>query len=207
MTDPHDPTNDPTPASWAAEQEAAGRSGGSRRALWVVLAVAAVVVIGGIIVVWSKAGSGPEERAWPDAVSGRPEGLGDNGQTAAEVTPNAKAGVYLWSGFDGWHLWVVRGDGVQGVKGTIESSVDVGRATLSAPGQGKVSVDGHTITFDLTSDSELVGIDFEPGFYSKKLTVDLEEADGPVAPATVTLGPKTAATSMPVVIDKAVVKG
>lgn len=199
---------DPMPASWADEEEAASRGGGrNRRAALLAGVVAAVVVVAAIVVVWSKAGDGPEERAWPDSVAGRPQGLGENGQTAAEVTPNTTPGVYLWSGFDGWHLWVVGGDGVQGVRGTITSTVEIGQAMLSAPGQGSVSVDGRTITFDLTSDAEVAGVDFEPGFYSKRLTVKLSDADGPLSPSTVTLGPSTTATRMPVVIDKAVVKG
>lgn len=205
MSDAEHPTSEPLPASWSADEQEAVRRESKGRKMFVIIAVVMAVVACGAIFVWSRSGGGPEERAWPASISGRPAGLGENGQTAAEVTPDAKPGVYLWSGFDGWHLWVVPGEGVRDVKGTITSTVDIAKASLSAPGNGSVTTSGHTVTFDLATDAAVTGVDFEPGFYAKELEVTLEGADGRLSPSVVTLGQDTPAKAVPVVIEKAVV--
>ncbi|HWJ97320.1 MAG TPA: hypothetical protein VNQ33_04115, partial [Acidimicrobiales bacterium] len=147
----------------------------------------------------------PEERAWPASVGGRPEGLGGEKETAGEVTPSADPGVYIWNSFDGWHLWVVGGEGIDGLTGTITSSDDVVGAVSSAPDAGTVSVEGKTITFDLAAGSAVAGVDFDPGF-AKELTFTLKTAGGDVAPAQVFTGAsREPVDAVPVVIDKAVV--
>lgn len=193
------------PASWADENaEAAG--GGRRRWPWLVGAAVAVVVVA-LALVALLSGGGEEKRAWPDAVGGRPAGLGQRDQTAADVTPTADPGVYVWNDFDGWHLWVVNGDGVPSVSGTITSTDDISKAQLSQPGAGSVSVDGKTATFSLPDQPGLVGIDFEPGFFAKQLTITLQGPDGPVDASLVTTGSATPVTKLPLVIDKPVVDG
>jgi hypothetical protein len=204
MTPPADDAN--LPSSWSAENaEAAGRKGGRTwlfLALGVVVALAAVL----IVIVVKRGPVEPVERAWPKSVGGRPAGLGADNETADEAEVTAKPGVYLWSSFDGWHLWVVTGDGVGAVKGTIASDEGIDRARLSADGQGTVAIEGEAATFSLPADAPVSGIDFEPKFFTKKLTVTLTDAAGKrIDPSVVTLGSATPATKVPIVIDKPVV--
>ncbi|MFN8017193.1 MAG: hypothetical protein U0P45_03625 [Acidimicrobiales bacterium] len=208
MTDPSStptpPDPAPLPSSWEVE-DAEVRDRPRRRWLVVVAVVLGIAVIGGIAAMVANRG-GKEDRAWPDAVGGRPAGLGSEGDTAATITdPTAAPGVYLWNSFDGWHLWVVNGDGVAGVKGTIESTDDISKAEPSSKGSGTVQVDGKTATFDLSGDPTVAGIDFEPGFFSKQITVTLEGPDGPIPAKLVTLGRQGHPKAVPVVIDKPLV--
>ena len=216
MTDASDPTSDaPDPASsappggslpssWDAEDaEFAARP---KRRWPVVVAVLLVLVVAAAAITFVLNRGDEEKRAWPDAVGGRPAGLGEEGDTAAEVgDPTAAPGVYLWNSFDGWHLWVVNGGEVQGAKGTIESTVDIAKAEPSAKGSGSVEVDGKTATFELDGSSKVSGIDFEPGFFSKRITVTLEGPDGPIPATLVTLGRQGHPDAVPVVIDKPLV--
>jgi hypothetical protein len=204
MSDTQPPATPDFPASWNDEEADAARSG-RRGIVWWVLGgvVAVVLVILGVNLIFNRGAN--EERAWPEAVDGRPAGLGGEDETAAEVTPEAGPGVYLWNSFDGWHLWVVNGDGIEGLTGTITSSGDLVGAESSAPDAGTVSVDGKVATFDLDAEAAVAGVDFDPGF-ADKLTFDLETADGEVVAAQVLTGSdSTPVDAVPVVLDKAVV--
>lgn len=204
MSDTPPPATPEFPASWDDEHRDAARGGG-RRIVWWVLGglVAVVLVILGVNLIFNRGAN--EQRAWPEAVDGRPEGLGGEDETAAEVTPAAEPGVYIWNSFDGWHLWVVNGDGIDGLKGTIASNTDLVGAESSAPDAGTVSVDGKVVTFDLDGGAAVAGVDFDPGFASQ-LTFDLETADGEVVASQVLTGSGGASVdAVPVVIDKPVV--
>ena len=203
----NEPTDTPLPGSWNAdESDALATERKSRKAWWIGGAVVVVIVLVAVFAVLTNGGLKPE-RAWPEATGGRPTGLGEEKQTAGEVTPSADQGVYIWNSFDGWHLWAVNGEDLSGLTGTIKSSDDIVRATSSAPAAGTVSVDGKTITFDLSADAAVAGVDFEPGF-SRKLTFDLQTKDGPVPVTLIRTGSGGASVDAnPVVIDKPVVKG
>ena len=205
MSDDELPSAPPLPGSWADDENEAVRQSGKHRRLWWILAVVVVVAIGAAVAAVLANGGVAPQRAWPASVGGRPEGLGGEKDTAADVTPTAPAGVYIWQSFDGWHLWAVNGDGLDGVKGTIESSDKIVQATSSAPDAGTVTVDGKTITFDLDGKAAVAGVDFDAGF-SKKLTFDLEGPDGPIPATVVFTGSKAKPVdAVPVVIDKPVV--
>jgi hypothetical protein len=204
MSDTPPPSTPEFPSSWDDEHRDAARGGGRRIVWWGLGAIVAVVlVILGVNLIFNRGAD--EERAWPEAVDGRPEGLGGEKETAAEVTPSAAPGVYIWNSFDGWHLWVVNGDGIEGLTGTIRSNVDLVGGESSAPDAGTVSVDGKIVTFDLDGEAAVAGVDFDPGFASQ-LTFELQTADGEVAPAQVFTGSGSAPVdAVPVVIDKPVV--
>jgi hypothetical protein len=198
------PSDAGLPSSWNEEDEDAIRSDAKSKKWWIIgaLVVLLLVVIAGLVIV--KA-SDPKDRAWPESVGGRPQGLGGEKETAADVTPTAAPGVYIWNSFDGWHLWLVNGDGIDGLKGTIKSNTDFVGATSSAPDAGTATLDGKTITFDLKGASPLAGVDFDPGF-GKKLTFTLETAGGEVQAAQVFTGSQsTPVEAVPVIIDKPVV--
>lgn len=205
MSTTQPPSDADLPASWDEEDADAIRTDGKRRTWWIVGAVVVVLIaVGGAFAIYQA--TRPVNREWPDAVGGRPAGLGGENETAADVTPTAEPGVYIWNSFDGWHLWVVNGDGLDGVSGTIKSNQDINKATSSAPDAGTATLDGSTITFDVAAGSALGGVDFDPGF-AHELTFDLETADGGKVPADQVFtgsGP-TPVDAVPVVIDKPVV--
>ena len=206
MSDTPPPPPSDLPSSWKAEESDAARAdrSGSRR--WLLAGAVGLVLVAGIVAALvATGGIGPKERAWPAEVGGRPAGLGGEKETAAEVTPDVPAGVYLWQSFDGWHLWAVNGDGLDGLTGTITSSDDIVDAVSSAPNDGTVSVAGKTIAFDLGGSAAVAGVDFDPGF-SRQLTFVLETADGKVRASQVFTGQdREPVDAVPVVIDKPVV--
>src|SRR5699024_619544 len=85
-----------------------------------ILAGAAVLRIalgGGLVQLRLR---GAEETVWPTSSQFRPpEGLGGAGTPAVDVDVDAAPGVYAFQDFQGWHLWVVNGDGIGSVTGRI----------------------------------------------------------------------------------------
>lgn len=147
---------------------------------------------------------GSSKPVFPAEIGGRPAGLGARGEKAPDVKvgEDTKPGVYLWSDYDGWHLWVVNGEGVPPVKGTITSNDDIAKATAAVPGAGTVKADGKVVTFDLPAQPGLVGVDFNPGFFAENLVFTLDGPDGPVPEDVVFLGSKSVQAPYPLVIAK-----
>ncbi|MEZ5140749.1 MAG: hypothetical protein R2711_18850 [Acidimicrobiales bacterium] len=85
---------------------------------------------------------------WPADLGGRPAGLGEIDEIAAEVTPEVEPGAYLWNDFDGWHLWFAFGDGFDRATGTIRSDDDVSKLLLSPTSSGTASGDGGEVSFE-----------------------------------------------------------
>ncbi len=142
--------------------------------------------------------------AWPRAVEGRPTTLGKRGQKAPDITPKAKPGVYVWSDFDGWHMWIVGGTGMPAtIDGTLTSNDPIARAELAVPDTGTVSTDGKVVTYSLDTSKPLSGIDFNTGFYGKRLVFTFNGPDGPIDGKLLHTGSKAAAAVYPLVIDKA----
>ncbi|WP_426571139.1 hypothetical protein [Aquihabitans sp. McL0605] len=195
----------PLPDSWADDDREAARKAGKGRIILIVVGIAAVVILGALAFVVISTHD-TRERAWPATVNGRPDGLGGERETTADVNLAADPGVYIWSGFDGWHLWVVNGGDLKGIKGTITSNAEISRGAPSAPGDGTATVKGKELTFDLSGDAPLAGVDFEPGL-SKHLEFQIEGPDGPIDASVVTTGRSgTAVAALPFVIDKHVVE-
>lgn len=142
--------------------------------------------------------------AWPHEVEGRPATLGKRGQKAPDVTPKAKPGVYVWSDFDGWHMWIVGGAGMPAkIDGTLTSNDPIARADLAVPGTGTVGVDGKVASYSLDTSKPLSGIDFNTGFYGKRLVFTFNGPDGPIDGKFLHTGSKSLPAVYPLVIDKA----
>lgn len=204
MSDTPTPPPADLPASWQEEDDDAVRKDRSGRLWWVIGGIVVVILLAGGVFAFVQALQ-PEDRAWPQAYNGRPEGLGGEKDTAIDVQPDVPPGIYIWESFDGWHLWVVNGDAVAGLSGTITSSDDFVSAVSSSPGDGAVSVDGKTIDFDLSDGAPVAGVDFDPGF-SQKLTFKLDTAGGEATTEQVFTGSKSApVAAVPVVVNKDVV--
>lgn len=147
----------------------------------------------------------PAKKGWPAEVRGRPEGLGTTKVPATEVTPTAPPGAYIWSDYDGWHLWVVPGPGVPAITGTLTSNDDLGKAILAIEGAGTVTLNGKSANFTLPADKPLAGIDFNPGFYANKLVFTLNGPDGvPLDAALIKTGKTATNVEFPIVIEMVV---
>lgn len=149
-------------------------------------------------------GTAKGKAAWPSTVEGRPPALGKRGQTADKVDASkAKPGVYVWSDFDGWHMWVVGGKGMpERLNGSLTSNDELSRADLAVPDTGTVEAKGVKANFDLDTTKGLTGMDFSTGFYGKRLVFTFEGPDGPVDVALIKTGSKSAQGAYPLVIDK-----
>ena len=151
----------------------------------------------------ATSGSQPDQAAtpkaaWPTKVSGRPTALGKLGGVPADASDPPEPGVYLWSGFDGWHLWAVGDPGRLQARGTITSDDTMTIGTGTAEKDGNLKVDGKTLTFDLSQvTGPVVGFKFAPGFFSKKITVQL---DGEKVPLHI--GSKETKTESPYTAEK-----
>lgn len=187
----------PLPDSWNVEDAEVARKGPRLGVIIGGVVLVAVLVAAGVV--GFQVAMEKTKKAWPASAGGPPAGLG---ATPAEAAADTPPGVYLWNDFGGWHLWVVNGDGVAGVKGTITSTDDIASAEVATDGEGTAMTEGKTVAFDLPAEPRVSGVDFNPGFYGEKLTVTLEGADGPVAPELVTIGRDREVTAVPVVVEK-----
>ncbi len=142
------------------------------------------------------------KRGWPDSVQGRPVGFGTRDTPPPADAGSLAPGAYLWIDFKGWHLWIVRGPGVEGVTGRIELDAEPTRAAPAVQGQGQVVIDGNAIEFDLTNvDADVVGVEFNT-FYAGTMNVSLESADGPMDAGNVHIGRKESPSPNPIAIAK-----
>jgi hypothetical protein len=212
-SDPTATTEDDDATATAEDDEARKRARAVRTAQ---IALVALVVLIGVVVLLTRGGDGSDDAGKAtasdatssDATSTRGPGfprelqrraavLGKNGQVATDVTPaaGAKPGVYIWSDFDGWHLWVVNGAGVPEVHGTVIGNKSLAKVALAVPNAGTVSPPIASLdqaqsrsAFVLPNQPGLVGIDLNPG-YSTTVTFDLTDPDGKVLdPKLVFLG-------------------
>lgn len=185
------------PDSWDVEDAAVARTGPRWGLILGGLALVAILIAAGVV--GFQIAMEKTKKAWPASAGGPPAGLG---ATPAEAAADTPPGVYLWNDFGGWHLRVVNGEGVAGVKGTIVSGDEIASAEAATAGEGTAVIDGETIEFDLPAEPRVAGVDFNPGFYAEKLTVTLEGTDGPVDPKLVTVGRDRKVTEVPVVLQK-----
>ncbi len=182
------------PGSWDAEDAEVRK----RKVPWLFVGIGIVAAITVGLVAWRLIAQ--EDTTWPASLSWRPQGMGD---AATGVPPSAEPGVYVWSDFDSFHLWVVHGEDIGQVTGSIQLDNDLTSATLEVPGSGTVTVDGDRAEFTLPANPAGSGIAFSPSFYVGQIEIEVATEEGPLAPADVRLGGNaTPATSMPVVIKQ-----
>lgn len=145
----------------------------------------------------------PKKAAWPAEINNKNPKLGGKDDGPAQVPADAPQGVYLWSDFQGWHLWVVQGDALGDVTGTITSNVNMAKAELAVADAGTVNTNATTSTFALPGGTRVTGIDFNPGFYSKQVAITLQTPDGPVDAKLIKIGSKGAEAPTPIIFEKA----
>lgn len=187
-------TSSPTRTStWWRRPDARRRSGQVVRIAAVCLVVLVALFALGVTTYDRLGGSDDSgdssSSGWPPSVNGRPAGLGPMGQSAADVEPTVDPGVYLWSDFDGWHLWVVAGEGVPAeVNGSLASNDALASLDLAVPDSGSATLDGEVGQFSVPTASSVAGVDFSTGFYAEELDVTLEGPDGPLDATLIHVG-------------------
>lgn len=150
--------------------------------------------------VTSGGGGQPTGPAWPTEVNGRPAAFGELEGAPDDAPGGAEPGVYIWNDFDGWHLWVVNGDGVSGVSGQITGNDAIAGAEVVPEDAGTATPADNQITFDLSGEPEIVGINFNPGFYANSLVISIDGETGPVPAELMHLGQNLAPAENPAVI-------
>lgn len=114
--------------------------------------------------------AGGTKPAWPPAVSGRPPALGKQGEPPPSSVSGIEDGYYLWQDFYGWHLWLV---GDSSATATVTVDADVAKA--EAVGGTDVEQQANLFTVSRGSaDGEVVGVDFNPGYYAKTMVVSVD---------------------------------
>jgi hypothetical protein len=144
----------------------------------------------------------PPPLVWPVSVGGRPAAFGELDGSPADAPGGAAPGVYIWSDYDGWHLWVVHGEGVGDVNGTVTGDDVVASAEVTPSEAGVVTLADKVIAFDLKSEVPISGFDFNPGFYAKRLEFVVNGPDGPLAPELVHVGKDALPAPSPIVLEK-----
>lgn len=177
-----------------------------------ITAVAVVLLIGLIaVLILRDSGGGDDdtpttteaaEKAWPSLVGGRPAIFGARDTPPPADAGDAEPGAYLWSDFDGWHLWIVRGDEVDGVKGTITIDAEPTRAAPATAGQGTVRIEDDVIHFDFTGvTAPVVGVDFNT-YFGSRISVAVESLVGPLDASRLHTGGRATPATNPIVIVK-----
>lgn len=147
----------------------------------------------------STATTSKAKRRWPNDVLYRPTVFGKTGEPVNRDSSVAP-GVYIWSDFDGWFLWVVDPSGKAAARGSVTSNDDIAAAKLGVQGSGTVDSQGRRITFDFSGvQGKSAGAVFNPGFYGSTLLIDLDGKDLPVF-----LGSKMVKTALPITIAQTV---
>ncbi|MFN8018659.1 MAG: hypothetical protein U0P45_11105 [Acidimicrobiales bacterium] len=127
---------------------------------------------GGSATTTAPATSPGTKPTWPAAVSSRPPALGKQGQPPPTSVSKIDDGFYLWQDFYGWHLWQVGGSSDDKVTVTVDSPL----AKQEGVG-GDVQIDASTNAFTFSrgsADAEVVGVDFNPGYYAKTIVVSVD---------------------------------
>lgn len=169
--------------------------GAAKGKLWVpVVALVAVLLLVGVFVLnrgdegGGSTGSAndsdtteaPKERSWPDELDFKPTVLGGRDEGIEQVPADAPSGIYIWSDFSGWHLWIVDPVGKAGAKGNLFSDADFGDASLAENSLGTVALEGANVPYDFSTAGRVAGFHFGPGFYATSITVNPSGPDLPI---------------------------
>lgn len=191
---------------------------GAVRIAQIAVAILALIVIG--VLISNRGDDGPSGQSanttpsdasdttrqasanWSNDLFGRPPSLGARGDAASKVPPGARPGLYLWNDFDGWHLWLVNGDGIPPMTGSITSDDAIAKAELAVSGAGSAEASGNSASFALPTSPGLTGVDFNPGFYAKQIVISIDGPDGPIDAKLVKTGNRGNPAPFPLVFTK-----
>ena len=188
-------------------------TGGDRsRHLWQATIVVVVLAVSSVVFALNRPEGPPTvdppvQRAyeWPLELDGRPSLFKGKRVAARDLTDPPGPGLYLWQDFEGWHLWVVRGAGIEGPTGVIASDVDFRRADVNGDtgAGGSVRADGRTIRFDFTESTDaVVGIDFGPGIAATTVVIEAAQGGKPLDSRALKLGNRSVAGDLPLEVNR-----
>jgi hypothetical protein len=109
-------------------------------------------------------------------------------------------GVFIWSGFDGWHVRLA-GDAPGIVTGSVTGQqVPELYSAPEAPGVTTTIDDANNrLSFELTAGDQPVGIDFNAGCAQHELTFELTTNGSPVPVESIHLGKRGVVEELPLV--------
>ncbi len=182
------------------------------RHLWQGTIVVAVLAVSSVVFALNRpegppAVDPPVQRAneWPLELDGRPALFKGKRFAARDMTDPPGPGLYLWQDFQGWHLWVVRGAGIEGPTGVIASDVEFRRADVNGDtgAGGSIQADGRTIRFDFTESTDtVVGIDFGPGIAATTIVIEAAQDGVPLDSRALKLGNLSVAGELPLELNR-----
>lgn len=109
---------------------------------------------------------------WPAVVAGRPTAFGKLNDAPPSSAGDLEDGLYVWTDFDGWHLWLVGGGSDDGA--TITADYEIAKFDGTG-GSVDADAEGNLLTFSRGSaDGDVVGVDFSPGIYTKTMVITVD---------------------------------
>lgn len=121
------------------------------------------------------------ESTWPEEIKWKPAITGERDQGLDRLPAEVPAGLYLWSDFQGWFVWVVDPAGKAAGRGRITTNSEFGSAELVEGSTGAFERRDDVLEFDFTGIGERVaGFRFNPGFFTNRVTIELDGDDLPV---------------------------
>lgn len=134
---------------------------------------------------------------WPISVEVRPAQFGPYTEAATAPDASTAPGLYLWSDFAGWHLWLL-GDAGTEVRGSVSVDASPGSVVADTIGGAEVATTADGFTFTLTAgDTRAAGLVFNPGFYTRRVSF---QVDG--TPPALFTGYYLAPQTLPYTIEK-----
>jgi hypothetical protein len=132
---------------------------------------------------------------WTVPVVGVPTPFKDgDGAPTIEMVPGEKAkpGVYYFESYDGWHVRIVRGDGVNDVHGLItgQAGKKGGASLINVTGADPsvAKVNGSDFEFNVPAGDGNVSIDFNLNPNTRLSQVTFNSANGPIDVTKIYLG-------------------
>jgi hypothetical protein len=135
---------------------------------------------------------------WSNGLVGSPLVFRDpqgNASTDPQPGKTAKPGVYFWEAYDGWHVRIVKGDGVDKVDGLVtgvqnKQGAKIVKVTGADPGVAKV--EGGNVSWQVPAGGNgIVGIDFTLDPSTKEAALTLNGENGSLDVKKVYIGSST----------------
>ena len=151
---------------------------------------------GGTTPTGTKGGTTAKPQAkWTNGLAGSPKVFrAADGSASSDPQPgkDAKPGVYFWESYDGWHVRVVKGDGVDKVDGIVTGLLKNQGAKIVKVTGADASVakaEGGNVSFQVPpGGSNVVGIDFTLDAFTTNSTLTLNGDNGSLDVSKIYLG-------------------
>jgi hypothetical protein len=134
-------------------------------------------------------------KVWTNNLGGAPPIFRDPAGKPTDIPKagaDAKPGVYFWETYDGWHVRVVKGDGIGEVRGFVTGK-NVPKPTtidsVTGADRSIASVQDGNVAFDIPAEgTAVVGVNFTLGGYTNQSVLTLNGPNGPIDTSKIYLG-------------------